>query len=124
MSRARTSIRLFTYYIVAAAITFLLFPGFVLELGGFPGEARGLARLFGVALVILAVYYFAASRHEAMRPLWRVTVYTRGAVVVVGSALVLLGEVSWIILPVVALESASGIWTALALRRDEKDALA
>jgi len=111
----------FAFYIVAASAIFLLFPELVLERSGYPVEAAGLGRMFGIVLGFLAIYYFTASRYEEMRPFWRVTTYTRGSMFFIGLLLIFTGQAGWNLFPLGIIESGSGLWTAWALKQDERN---
>ena len=112
----------FAFYIVAASAAFLFFPEVILECSGNPPEAAGLARMFGIVLGFLAIYYFTASRYEEMRPFWRVTTYTRGSMLFIGLILIFTGQAGWNLLPMIIIESGSGLWTAWAIKKDEQQA--
>jgi hypothetical protein len=120
MSRAAKTMFYFAFYIVASSAALLLFPELILKLAGIPTEAAGLARMFGIVLAFLAIYYFTVSRYEEMRPFWRVTTYTRGSMFFIGLVLIYTGQAGWYLLPMVIIESASGLWTAWALKADSK----
>lgn len=118
MSYGARSMYLFSYYIFAIGMLFLFFPQMILWIAGFPAKADGLARLFGMLITFVSIYYFVASKHEAMKPFWIATVYTRISAFFIALLLVILGEVSWILIPVVAIEALAGIWTAISIRKD------
>ncbi len=124
MSRAAKTMFYFAFYIVAASVAFLLFPEPILERSGYPAEAAGLARMMGITLGFLAIYYFTASRYEEMRPFWRVTTYTRTSMFFIGLILIFTGQAGWNLLPLVIIEASSGLWTAWALKQDEIEAAA
>jgi len=121
MSYAARTMFYFAFYIVAASAAFLFVPELLLEQSGYPVEAAGLARMFGIVLGFLAIYYFTVSRYEEMRPFWRVTTYTRGSMFFIGLLLIFTEQAGWILLPLVIIESGSGLWTAWALRQDAKN---
>ncbi len=122
MSYAAKTMFYFAFYIVAASAAFLIVPELILANSGYPVEAAGLARMFGIVLGFLAIYYFTVSRYEEMRPFWKVTTYTRGSMFFIGLVLIFTDQAGWILFPLVVIESGSGLWTAWALKQDEKDA--
>jgi uncharacterized membrane protein len=118
MSRAGRSFFYFGFWVLACGLALFTAPGFLLGLAGIAMSNDIIARIFGMVLVFMAIYYFVAGRHSEFRPLFRVSVYTRGSALPLLAVLVLILKVNPLIILFTVADAVGALWTALALRRD------
>ncbi len=117
--RAATSVLVFGLYMLGQGAALLVAPNVLLGLLGFAPALDVWARVTGIALMVLGLYYVAASRGE-WTPFFRLTVVGRTFQFVAFGGLVLAGLAPLGLLATSGLELCSGVWTFLALRRDAR----
>ena len=117
-SASRASILVFAVYLTGLGGGLLLVPGWVLPLFGFAPPRDFWPRLLGGLLLVLAAYYFLAAR-EGNRTFYRWTVLGRLPLIVLYTGLFLFAGAPLPLLLIGAFESGCGLWTHLALRREE-----
>jgi uncharacterized membrane protein YuzA (DUF378 family) len=122
MTRAGRSIFIFSFWVLACAMPLMIFPGLMLGLLGVTSSSDVVARVFGMVLLFLAIYYFVAGRRAEFAPLFRVTVYTRASALPIVTLFVLLTGASPLIILFTVVDSLGALWTALALRADRRHA--
>jgi small neutral amino acid transporter SnatA (MarC family) len=118
MSRAGRSFFYFGFWVLACGLALLVAPGFLLSFAGVTMSSDIVARIFGMVLVFLGIYYFVAGRHAEFRPLFRASVYTRGSALPILALMVLILKVNPLMILFTVVDALGALWTALALRRD------
>ncbi len=117
MKQSTLSMLVFAIYMAILCVVFIVFPDSFAALFSL-GPPDGLwIRVFGMVLGILAFYYVMAVR-EGNRSFYRWTFYGRLAIFPTFAAFVVLGIAPPIVLLFGAWDSACGIWTGMALRRE------
>ncbi len=119
MSRATTSIRVFSVYLVILGATLIVAPDLVLRPFGIPPSPEAWIRVVGVLAVVLGLYYFVAARFELV-PFYRATVLGRIFVFLSFAALALFGFAPPSLALFGAVDLAGAGWTAAALRAPAK----
>ncbi|HVR76950.1 MAG TPA: hypothetical protein VMS99_01015 [Acidimicrobiia bacterium] len=116
MSRAARSIQVWSIYVLIVGAGLAVIPNLILSTLGVAQTDEVWIRVLGVVVVVLALYYWDAARHET-RNLFVASVL--GRLFVVASLLVLwlTGE-PWQLLLFAAVEAAGALWTFSALRAD------
>ncbi len=115
MSAAARSVLVFGLYMLGQGALLLLAPNLLLSLLGFAPANDVWPRAAGIAVMVLGLYYVAASRGE-WTPFFRLTVVGRTFQLVAFVGLVVAGLGSPRLLGTAGLEFAAGVWTWLALR--------
>lgn len=115
MSRATTSIRVFSVYLVILGAALIAAPDLVLAPFGIPHSPEVWIRVVGVLVACLGFYYGVAARFENV-PFYRATVLGRAFVFVTFAAFALLGLAPPALAFFGAVDLAGAIWTALGLR--------
>jgi small neutral amino acid transporter SnatA (MarC family) len=110
----------FGFWVLACAVSLLLFPGLMLRFAGVTVSNDVILRINGMVLLFLAVYYFVAGRRPEFRPLYQATVYTRASALPLTAALVLLLRANPLIILFTVVDALGALWTALALRADRR----
>jgi hypothetical protein len=121
MSTSAKTLFLFGLYLVGMGVGFVLMPNMLLGLFGLPETTEVWIRVVGVLALILAFYYILAARAD-LRIFIQWTVYARAAVIFFFSAFVLAGWVSPILILFGVVDLLAALWTAWALRKDEREA--
>ncbi len=117
MKQSSLSLLVFAIYLAILCVVFIVFPNNFAALFKL-GSPDGLwIRLLGIILGILAFYYIMAVR-EADRSFYRWTFYGRLAVFPAFAVFVALGIAPPIVLLFGTWDTACGIWTGMALRRE------
>jgi len=119
MSKAAKSILVFAVYLVGMGAGLVAAPNLVLGPLGFPPVTDVWSRVAGGLALVLAFYYAQAARAE-LRPFMRWTVYTRVAVFVFFTGLVIAGQAGPTLIALGAVDLAAAGWTAWALRQDSQ----
>lgn len=119
MSRAAKSLLVFGIYILILSLLLIIAPNLFLGLFGFPLTEEVWLRVAGVLLFYLAIYDIQAARAE-LTPFFRWSIYTRGSAIFVFIAFVLLGFSRPMLIIFGVPDFLSAIWTALALKSEEK----
>jgi hypothetical protein len=117
MSKAATSIRVFSIYLFVIGAIFIVAPNVLLPLVGFPRTDEVWVRVVGLLAGILGLYYATAARCE-LTPMIRATVYGRTAVCVFFVAFVVLGFAPPILILFGVIDLVAAVWTWSALRAD------
>ncbi len=115
MSRATTSIRIFSIYLVILGATLIAAPDVVLSPFGIPHSPEGWIRVVGVLAAVLGLYYYVAARFELV-PFYRTTVVARIFVFLAFAALALFGFAPPSLALFGAVDLAGALWTATGLR--------
>jgi hypothetical protein len=103
--------------IAAVGIACVIFPQILLLLLNLDSQAHTLARVIGIMLVALGIYYYVMSSDEVFRPLWLATVYVRLGVFPLSLLLYGLGWMDPAFIAIFVIDACCGLWTALAMRR-------
>jgi hypothetical protein len=122
MTRAGKSIFFFSFWVLVCALPLMIAPGLLLGYLGIPSSANVVARIFGMVLLFLAIYYFIAGRRPEFVPFFRVTVYTRASALPLVALMVLLTKASPLIILFTVVDALGALWTALALGLDRRHA--
>jgi len=122
MSAAARSVLVFGLYMLGQGAVLVVAPNVLLGLVGVPPAQDAWVRVVGFALGVLGTYYVQAARHE-LTAFFRWTVPVRHVQFGFFCALVATGLASPMLLAFSAVELASGVWTALALRRESASQL-
>lgn len=120
MSPAARSVSLFGLYMLVQGAILMLAPSLLLGPFGIPGADAPWVRIVGWALIALGTYYIVGARHE-WRAMFRATVVVRVAQFGFFVALCAMTETPWVLVMFSAVELATGVWTALALRAQQPD---
>ena len=124
MSRAGRSFFWFGFWVLACGLSLALAPGLMLRVAEITVSNDIMLRVFGTVLVYMAAYYFVAGRGGGYTALYRASVYTRfSAPIVVGAFVVATGS-SPIVLCFTVVDALGALWTALALRKDQRSSSA
>lgn len=115
MSHAARSIQIYGVYLLITGVSMTVVPNMMLGSLGIPPTGEGYIRMLGLVLGILGLYYLAAARADVI-PFFRWTVWGRAIAVIGVIALISLGIAPAAFLGTAALDAASAIWTAIALR--------
>lgn len=119
-SRAGRSFFWFGFWVLACGLALALAPGLLLQIADITVSSDIMLRVFGTVLVYMAVFYLVAGRHGGCVALYRASVYTRFSAPVVVGIFVVLTRAN----PLVALftlpDALGALWTALALRADQR----
>jgi hypothetical protein len=115
VTAAARSVLVFGVYMLGQGALLLFAPNVLLTLLGFAPSIDVWPRAAGIAVLVLGLYYVAASRGE-WTPFFRLTVVGRTFQLVAFVGLVLAGLGPPRLLGTAGLEFASGVWTWLALR--------
>ncbi|MGB8646103.1 MAG: hypothetical protein WCF84_12760 [Anaerolineae bacterium] len=119
MSRAARSLLIYGTYLLILSLLLVIAPNLFLGLFGFSLTTEVWLRVAGVLLFYLAIYDIQAARAE-LTPFFRWSIYTRGSVIFVFIAFVLLGFSGPMLILFGVVDFFAAIWTALALKSEEK----
>ncbi len=116
MSKSARSIQVWSIYVLVVGAGLAVVPNLVLSALGMAETDEVWIRVLGVVVVLLALYYWDAARHET-RNLFVASVL--GRLFFVASMIVfwLTGE-AWQLLLLAAVDAAGALWTFSALRAD------
>ena len=112
----RPQAQAFGVVLVAQGLGLMLVPDLLLGLFGLPGAQDAWPRIAGWAVLVLGYYYLRAAAEE-VTPFFRWSAGVRVAQLGFFVTLVALGMAKPALLLTSLLETASGVWTLLALRR-------
>ena len=115
MSKAATSVFVFSLYMFVLGAILLVFPNFLLGLFGIPETTEVWIRVVAMLVLILGVYYFVAARTE-LRAFFVASVLGRFSVLVFLTAFVLLGFAPPALIIFGLVDAAAAFWTAFSLR--------
>jgi len=118
MSRAARSLLVFGIYILILSLLLIIIPNLFLSLFGFPPTTEVWLRVAGVLLLYLAIYDIQAARAE-LTSFFMWSIYTRGSVIFVFTAFVILGFSGPMLILFGVADFLSAIWTATALRSEK-----
>jgi hypothetical protein len=119
MSRAATSVFVFSIYLFALGIVLITIPNLFLSLFGIPATGDVWIRVVGMLVVIIGYYYMTGARNELVAFL-RATVVGRTAVLVTFIGFVVLGLAPPILILFGVVDAAAAAWTGWALRADRR----
>jgi hypothetical protein len=119
MSKAARSIRYFAIYLFFIGIVLVMAPNVLLSVFGFPATKEVWIRVLGVVVFNIGIYYWFAAVSEATT-LFKVSVYTRALVFIAFLAFVLVDYVKPALIIFGAADLAGGLWTAWAIKQDQK----
>ncbi len=114
MSAAARSLAVFACYLAVVAVGLLLAPNAILAPLGFAPVVDVWVRIVGMLVLVLAIYYFVAAKHEA-EPLIRATVPVRASVIVVFGGFVVARLAPPALLGFGGVDLVGAVWTARAL---------
>jgi hypothetical protein len=116
VSRAARSIQIWSTYLLVVGAGLAIIPNLILSTLGVAETDEVWIRILGVVVVLLALYYWDAARHETSNFF---LASVMGRLFVVASLLVFWAMgAPWQLLLFAALESAGALWTLSALRLD------
>lgn len=119
MSRTARSLFIFSFYVMASGLALLIFPAVFLRLAGLPESAVMVARILGMVVLFVGLYYFRAGRCcEDMTDFYRFTIFVRSLSLVGCGLFVLIGKVSPLILIFGGLDFAGAMWTLGAYNKE------
>ncbi|MCJ7739268.1 MAG: hypothetical protein MUQ10_18470 [Anaerolineae bacterium] len=118
MSKAAKSLYVFAIYLVVIGLGFMAMPNLVLPLFGFAETSEPWIRVMAMLLILLAYYYFHASRNE-LTDFIRITVYARASVTLFFAAFVLLDLAQPMLLLFAAVDLLAAVWTWVSLRQPQ-----
>ena len=116
MSKAATSIFVFSIYMFVLGLVLLFVPNFLLGLFGIPETSEVWIRVVGMLVLILGGYYLQAARNELV-PFFKASVIGRFSVLVFLTVFVLRGFAPVSLIGFGVIDAAAAVWTALSLRR-------
>jgi hypothetical protein len=116
MTPAARSVRAFSVYLVALAVTLLVAPNTLLQLFALPSTTEVWIRVVGMLTALLGVYYWTAAATE-LTPFFRATVFCRLMVPLFFLIFVAAGWARWPLLLFGAVDACGAAWTWWALRR-------
>jgi hypothetical protein len=115
MSRAATSVFVFSIYLFLLGLILVAFPNALLSLFRLPETNEVWVRVVGMLVLILG-YYYSIAAHNELIPFLRATVIGRFTVLVFFIAFVLLGFAPPVLILFGLIDAAAATWTGLALR--------
>lgn len=118
MSRAAKSLFAFGIYLSGLGLILLLFPNLLLPIFGAPPTGEVWIRINGMFILCLSFYYIQTARYE-LTSFIRLSVWGRIAVIFFFAAFVLLVSAPKALLLFGLIDLLAGIWTHLALKKDE-----
>ena len=118
MKHSTLTMFLFAVYLTCLSICFTFFPDAVVSRFGFQGTHEVWIRILGYMQGALAFCCAMAIREEATH-FYRWTAYGRAPSILLWTLFVIAGAAPPASLAFGIIETGSGIWTALALRREE-----
>ena len=116
MSPAARSLQVFAAYLVGLGAGLVVAPQLLLAPFGIAAPQEVWIRVVGMLVLFVAGYYQVAARHEFLA-LMRLSVWTRGSVMVFFAAFVLLQGAPAALLLFAAVDLLGALWTAWALRQ-------
>ncbi|NNE65179.1 MAG: hypothetical protein HKN33_01320 [Pyrinomonadaceae bacterium] len=117
MSKAATSVFVFSLYMFVLGLVLLIVPNMLLRIFAIPDTSEVWIRVVGMLVLILGAYYFQAARNELVE-FFKVCVLGRFSVLIFLTAFVLLGFAPATLILFGVIDAAAASWTALALRSD------
>lgn len=119
MSKSARSVFIFSIYMFVLGIILVVVPNVLLGLFTLPETNEVWIRVVGMLLIILAFYYFQASRSE-MKKFFQWTVYGRTSVPIFFLVFVLLGFALPILILFGFIDAVAALWTQLSLRAEKQ----
>ena len=117
MSKAATSVFVFSLYMFVLGLVLLVVPNLLLRLFGIPETTEVWIRVVGMLVFILGYYYFQAARNE-LTVFFKASVVGRFSVLVFLIAFVLLGFAPPVLIAFGLIDSGAALWTALSMRSE------
>jgi len=121
-SRAGRSFFWFGFWVLACGLALALAPGLLLRIAGIAVSSDIMLRVFGTVLVYMAVFYLVAGRHGGYVALYRASVFTRFSAPVAVGLFVVLTRANSLVAFFTLPDALGALWTALALRADQRAA--
>jgi glycopeptide antibiotics resistance protein len=115
MSKAARTIQVWSFYVLGLGLILMIVPNFLLSMFGFPTTDEVWIRVVGVLALLLAYYYYNASKLE-MTELFRWSVNGRIPIIIVFIIFVLLQLAPPQLILFGAVDLAGALWTRAALR--------
>ena len=114
MSRAATSIFVYSIYLFAQGVLLLVIPNVALGLFGLPTTQEVWVRVLGYSLLVVSGYFLVAARREVTE-FFLISIVFRLALPVVFGAFVALGYAQSALLLLTPADVIFAIWTAWGL---------
>ena len=114
MSRAATSIVVYSIYLIAQGVVLLVIPNVALGLFGLPTTQEVWVRVLGYSLLAVSGYFLVAARRE-VTDLFLISIVFRLALPVVFGAFVALGYAKPTLLLLAPADVLFAVWTAWSL---------
>jgi len=114
MSRAATSIFVYSIYLFAQGVLLLVIPNVALGLFGLPTTQEVWVRILGYSLLVVSGYFLVAARREVTE-FFRISIVFRLALPVVFGAFVALGYAQSALLLLTPADVIFALWTAWGL---------
>jgi uncharacterized membrane-anchored protein len=119
MSNSAKSLQYFSYYLLLTGINLLFAPNLLLTTFGMPPTKEVWIRVVGMIVLLLFVYYMAASKSES--PLiFKASVFTRSSVILFFAVFVMMGLATPSLLFFGGVDLAGAIWTYAAMKKEGK----
>jgi hypothetical protein len=119
MSNSAKSIFFYSVSVALFGPVLLFFPNLFLEILGMAPTDEIWIRIVGLFLLVVAVYYYLAAKHELL-VIIKGSVFIRLSLIFFYAAFVLLKMTPLSILIIPVLDLLTGLWTLLALRKEGK----
>lgn len=118
MVSSAKSVIVFGVYLAIVGLTLLLIPNVFLTIIGVENTNEVWIRLSGILLMALSVYYIVAAQ-TYLPVIFKITVYIRSTIIFFFSAFVYMDLMEPIMLLFAAIDFAGGVWTWLAMKKEE-----
>ena len=119
MSKSAFSAKVFSVYLFAVGIAFVVAPNVLLSLFQIPETSEVWIRVVGVVAFNIGVYSWVAAKHED-KSFLEASVYTRVLVFVAFTAFAIIGLASPVLILFGVTDLLGGVWTHLALKADAR----
>ncbi len=114
MSRAATSIFVYSIYLLGQGLALLVIPNLALSVFGLPATQEVWVRVLGYSLLAVAAYFYVAARREVTE-FFTVSIFFRLGLTVVFAAFVALGFARPTLLLLAPADALFALWTAWGL---------
>lgn len=115
MSKAATSVFVFSIYLFGLGLILVTFPNVLLSVFRIPETNEVWVRVVGMLVLIIGYYYAIAARHE-LGSFLRATIVGRFSVLVFFTAFVLLGFAPPVLILFGVIDAVAAAWTWRELR--------
>lgn len=120
MSSSKFTIAAFGVYVILTGLTLIFVPNLLLSVFGFAPTQEIWIRVLGVLALVLGYYYWACSMANAVG-FFRATVIGRPMFALLCLGLVVFAGSPWQLIIFGLADLAGAVWTAVALRAEERD---